>query len=153
MFQSISSSSPLYFFFVSLFFVLPLSEVLFVVWTWLRLRWEATVGQDRCVGCRDARKPMVWQMLLRPASSASSGPFLPRCKATEAHSAGESWNQISHSVHSSHTANSLHLLWICMWGYSSTLYKQTSFNEGQVLVLSTACSLIFRYIYSDVFLM
>lgn len=38
---------PAPFFFVSLFFVLPVSEVLFVVWSWLRLRWEARPGQVR----------------------------------------------------------------------------------------------------------
>ncbi len=62
--------------FVRLSSVLPVSEVLFVVWLWLRLRWEAS--QDRCVGCGDARKPTVWQMLLRPASSASGGGVRPQ---------------------------------------------------------------------------
>lgn len=35
-------------------------------------------GQDRCVGCGDARMPTVWQMLLRPASSASGGGVRPQ---------------------------------------------------------------------------
>lgn len=87
---SISSSSPCIPcpVFVSLSFVLPVSEVCLL----FGCDWDSAekLGQDRCVGCRDARKPTVWHMLLRPASSASSGPFIPPCKATEAHSAGES---------------------------------------------------------------
>lgn len=115
--------------FVTLSSVLPVSEVLFAVCLWLRLRWEARPGQVRRMRrCEKAHG-------VTNAFETCVLCFRRRWKATEAHSAGDlvavkgsrSVTAFKRSgVHSSHTdlqCRSLKIcgspLWICMWGYSS----------------------------------
>ncbi len=108
--------------FVRLSSVLPVSEVLFVVWLWLRLRWEARPGQVRRMRrCKKAHG-------VTNAFETCVLCFRRRCKATEAHSAGGiEADQSLRSAFIPHCTNPL--LLSTVWGYSSntTTYRQVEY--------------------------